>query len=221
MVDRLSNQESKYSWKIMEWFPDLSREALDKLSVMHRELVRLNESLDLVSHRTLQFSDVIHFSDSIRGSKLIFDDSNPDRILDIGSGGGFPGLVFAARYPQVKVYLNEIDPKRAEFLKQTANKAGISNVEVVGSTLDKLQNSSFRVVMSRGVAPIATMAIATRRIVKKSGGLYLFKSEEWGREIAELPIQACSHWSPSLVGDYGLPAGGIKLSIVRLSKLSD
>lgn len=211
----------KYSWKIKDWFPDLSSDALEKLSVMHSELVRLNDSLELVSHRTLPFSDVIHFSDSITGSRLIFSDSNPDKVLDIGSGAGFPGLVFASLYPQVKVYLSEIDARRGEFLRDTANKARILNAEVIRSPIDKLQDGSFRVVISRGVAPISKMAIATRRIVKKAGALYLFKSEEWGREVADIPIQVCSYWAPSLIGDYALPVGGVKLSVVRLSKISD
>ena len=204
-------------WRIPEWFPGLKAQHVS-LKRVHDELVRYNQALNLVSPRSLLIADAIHFADSIKGSQLIMDKSvalNITEIYDIGSGNGFPGLIFSILYPQVKVVLVDSDLRKCEYLKAIAHALSLKNVTVENKSVETLPEQSINYCMSRGFANISKSVLSLRKIVKPNGAYFHFKSEEWPKEVAEMPTALCSFWFPELLGDYKLPIGDVKFSIVK------
>lgn len=209
------------AWRIPEWFPDVPGDQLLKLKKYHDELLRFNRSLNLIGVKTIPVADAIHFADSIISARLIAKSGKIDELYDLGSGNGFPGLVFAILYPQTKVKLVDADTRKCEFLKHTASHIGLTNVEVLARQVETLPEKSINFAVSRGFASIPKAILVTRKLVKTGGAYFHLKSEEWAKEIADIPTQLCSFWLPSALGEYKLPIGEIKFAVVKTEKIKD
>ncbi len=222
MAENKQEQEAPIiHWRINEWFPDLSPDVKARLKTYHTDLIKGNRTVNLISPKTLFVADAVHFADSILAGKIIMK-SNPsiDQIYDLGSGNGFPGLVFAIVYPQVKVVLVEMDSKKCEFLRTMVQTLGLENVTVDCKNIESFGEGTIRFAMARGLGSISKNIMMTRKIVAKGGCFFHLKTEEWGIEVGEIPTQLCSLWSPSLIGEYKLPVGAVKFSVVKTDKIS-
>lgn len=211
----------KYPWRLKEWFPTLTEATQAKLYDFSKELFNYTQTINLISMKTIPFMDAIHFADAILATQHMWKDRQPKEVYDLGSGNGFPGMVLAILHPETKVYLIEADQRKSDFLKNTAEKLGLSNVQVQKQTVEKMPPHSMEVVIARGFASIGKSILVTRKLVKKGGVFYHLKGEEWAREITQIPIQLCSIWQPSLVADYKLPIGEVKFSLVKTDKIAD
>jgi 16S rRNA (guanine527-N7)-methyltransferase len=208
-------------WRVNNWFPSLDPSTLNTLKALFSELQKYHLSLNLVSPRSMPVADVVHFADSILGSQSIYKNGKvQDEIYDFGSGNGFPGLVFAILYPQIVVKLVDIDSRKCEYLKAVSHKLGLRNVQVLNIQADKLPSGSVKFGMSRGFANISKSVLMLRRVFAPQGVYFHFKSEEWPKEVAEMPTALCSYWSPELLSDYRLPVGEVKFSIVKTIRTS-
>jgi 16S rRNA (guanine527-N7)-methyltransferase len=206
-------------WRIDQWFPEISQDIRVKLKKFQEELLRFNKTLPLIGVKTIPVSDAIHFADSILGSKLVAKDFKDKEIYDLGSGNGFPGIVFALLHPQIKVHLVDNDPKKVEFLKHVITNLSLGNCDVIHKQAETLPAGSINAAMSRDFGVTTKCLLMTRRIFKTGGVYYHFKGEEWATEIADIPTQLCSFWQPSLLGDYKLPIGEIKFAVVKTVKI--
>lgn len=209
------------AWRIPEWFPDLTADQMGKLKKYHDELLRFNRSLNLIGVKTIPIADAIHFADSILSSRIISKSGKIDELYDFGSGNGFPGLVYAILFPQTKVKLVDSDARKCEFLKHTAAFVGLTNVEVLSRQVESLPEKSVQFAVSRGFATIPKSILVARKLVKTGGAYFHLKSEEWAKEIADIPTQLCSFWLPSALGEYKLPIGEIKFAVVKTEKIKD
>ncbi|MGZ3773774.1 MAG: 16S rRNA (guanine(527)-N(7))-methyltransferase RsmG [Pseudobdellovibrionaceae bacterium] len=208
-------------WRIDEWFPALSPEIKSRLKIYHDELLKNNRTVNLISAKTLFVADALHFADSILGSQTI-QRCNPtlDKIYDLGSGSGFPGLIFAILYPKIQVHLIESDSKKCEFLNHIKQELKINNAVVENRTIESIADGSVRFAMVRGLSTLSKVMLLTRKSIVKGGVLYHLKGEEWGVEIAEIPSQLCSIWTPALAGEYKLPVGAVKFSVIKTDKIA-
>lgn len=208
-------------WRISEWFSDLSPETLGKLKLYQEKLVEANRTLSLISPKTIFFADALHFADSILASRLISPQlKGTEKVFDLGSGAGFPGLIYGLLNPKTEVVLVEADLKKADFLNQMISLLKTPNVSVLAKTIESLPENSIQIALCRGLSTISKTLLITRKQVSKGGVIFHLKAEEWGIEVGEIPIQLCSHWSPGLLGDYKLPIGAIKFSIVKTDKIT-
>lgn len=208
-------------WRIDEWFPDLSPEIRASLKAYHEELIKYNRTTQLISAKTTFVADALHFGDSILASRIIMSGHSAlKRIYDIGSGAGFPGLVFAILYPQVEVICLESDQKKCEFLSHMARALNLKNANVENKAFEAMPENSIEAAMARGFGNISRTILSARKPMLKGASLYHLKGEEWGIEVGEIPTQLCSIWSPSLVGEYKLPVGAIKFAVVKTEKIA-
>lgn len=208
-------------WRIDTWFPDLDSDTRKKLKTFHEELLKANKSVNLISVKTIPQADAIHFADSIHASRIIHNNNSVNEIYDFGSGSGFPGIIYSLLYPKTKVHLVELDPKKAEFLKQCIITLGLKNTDVMIRAVESLPEKSIPFAMARGYASITKALLATRRLFPKGSRLFHLKSEEWATEVAQIPTQLCSFWTPSLAGEYKLPVGEIRFAVVKTDKIND
>lgn len=208
-------------WRIQEWFPDIDGKTIASLRAFFDFILDNQKNYNLLSAKTLPFTDALHFADSILASRIIFKATNsPKEIYDFGTGAGLPGLVFAILYPQVLVHLVESDQKKVEFLRMAIQRLGINNVALHSKAIEALDEGSVQLAFTRNLSSITKTVLSARKCFAKGGSLFHIKGEEWGLEVSEIPTQLCSIWSPSLVSDYKLPIGSFKFSIVKTEKIS-
>jgi 16S rRNA (guanine527-N7)-methyltransferase len=208
----------KPKWRIPEWFSDLKSDELEKLQLYFDELMKFNSKINLISQSTFRKADLIHFSDSILGGKIVLNDSNSKEVFDFGSGNGFPGLVMAILEPGRKFYLVDSDTRKVEFLKHVIHTIGIKNCAPFHKRMDDLPENKIVCAVSRGLTNIPKALLMARKLFPKGGKLYHFKGSEWALEAGNIPHQVCLHWLTEHVQDYVLPYDKIRLSIIRSVK---
>lgn len=214
-------EKPKEFWRLKEWFSDLTDEQVNKLKLFNTEVIKLNPSLNLISEKTIPFADVIHFADCIMACNAMTKESKLSAITDIGLGNGFPSVIFSVLNPGTKVVMLDKDPRKVEFINHTAKILDLKNLDAKVIGLDSLGPSSLDTVVMRSPTVITKALLALRKQVKKGGSLYMLKSEEWATEVANIPSQLCSYWTPSLVGEYRLPVGEVKFAVIKLKKIAD
>lgn len=178
--------------------------------------------MNLVSSKTLPHADVVHFADSVFASLIVQKKINKNiGLYDIGSGNGFPGLVYSILFPDQKVVLVDTDERKCEFLKHVATTIGNGNVDVQNKNVETFPPNSIEQAICRGFAPLSRILLIMRKTVKPGGQIFHLKGEEWGIEVSQIPIQLCSSWQPLLEGEYRLPVIDTKLHVIRTERLSN
>jgi 16S rRNA (guanine527-N7)-methyltransferase len=145
------------------------------------ELIRWNKALNLVSRRDEQRVLDHHLLDS-----LCLLSVEPrlagKRIMDVGSGAGFPGLVLALWEPKAQVVLVESIGKKVAFLKAVRRLLGMDNVLVVHGRVEKWVQSDVAtqpidIVVSRGVGNIRAVVVALSDSIAERGMFVLYKGD--------------------------------------------
>jgi 16S rRNA (guanine527-N7)-methyltransferase len=112
------------------------------------------------------------------------------RVLDVGSGGGVPGLPLAIARPSWQVVLLDSNHKKGAFLRQAAIELETTNVDAMTSRVEDYEPAAlFDVVISRAFSDLATFADAGRRHLAPGGRLYAMKGVHPHEEIEHLPVE--------------------------------
>jgi 16S rRNA (guanine527-N7)-methyltransferase len=110
------------------------------------------------------------------------------RVLDVGSGGGIPGLPFAIVRPDWQLTLVDASHKKAAFLTQAAIELRLRNVDAQATRVEDFQPSApYDIVISRAFADLATFAAIAARHLAPHGLLVAMKGVHPDEELAELP----------------------------------
>jgi 16S rRNA (guanine527-N7)-methyltransferase len=170
---------------------DVSRETLERLHTYAWLLRQWNPRINLVSRATLDDLWSRHFVDSAQVFELAPDTAR--HWADLGSGGGFPGLVVAIiaaeKRPGLNVTLVESDKRKAVFLRTVAQRVGV-DVTVIAERIESIKPLSADVLSARALAPLSTLlGFAERHMVPAGTALFL-KGAGWRSEIKE----ALDHW---------------------------
>ncbi|WP_244847534.1 16S rRNA (guanine(527)-N(7))-methyltransferase RsmG [Caballeronia sp. SL2Y3] len=113
-------------------------------------------------------------------------------LLDVGSGGGLPGIVLGIALPDVQVTLNDIVHKKTAFQSQAKAQLGLPNLSVVTGRVETLKPGvdvpgKFDVIVSRAFAELADFATLARHLVAEDGCILAMKGVKPDAEIARLP----------------------------------
>lgn len=126
-------------------------EKLKSLALYHALLVKWQKAVNLISPTTLNDIWPRHFADSAQLASLLPENST---IADLGSGGGFPGMVIAILRPDIKMHLIESDSKKSEFLKNVSRETGII-VSIHNDRVEKiLKTLAPDIITARAFAPL-------------------------------------------------------------------
>ena len=109
------------------------------------------------------------------------------RLLDVGSGGGLPGVVLASILPQLDVSCVDTVGKKAAFVQQAANELALKNLRGVHARVEEMQAAPFDVITSRAFASLLDFVQLTRMHLKPSGVWMALKGKRPDDEIAALP----------------------------------
>jgi len=107
----------------------------------------------------------------------------PSSILDVGTGAGFPGMILAIAYPEVRTVLCEPRQKRASFLKYVAMELALSNVEVVKKRVEQYESEPFGLISSRAVTETKMLLDLTLHLQSDSTRFLFYKGEQVFSEL--------------------------------------
>lgn len=220
MSQPAANNEQNVNWRIKTWFSDIDDKTYDNLTKYFHELQKFNKVVNLISPKTVLHADAVHFADCILSCRLVSKKVNKNvNLYDLGSGNGFPGLIYSILYPDQKIILMDSDERKCEFLKHISDMLGLKNVMVQNKKIDLLPANSIEQAICRGFAPLPKALLTLRKAVVKGGQVFHLKSEEWALEVSQIPSQLCSLWQPVLDSEYKLPIGDIKMFVVKTTKI--
>src|ERR1700744_5461468 len=116
-------------------------------------------------------------------------------VLDVGSGGGLPGIVLAIVLPQWTVTVNDIVHKKKELQAQAKVELGLVNLSVVTGRVETLQPGAevpakFDVIVSRAFAELSDFVTLARHLVAEQGAIWAMKGVRPDGEIERLPAGA-------------------------------
>ena len=111
----------------------------------------------------------------------------PARLLDVGSGGGLPGVVLAVLMPDLDVTCVDTVGKKAAFIRQAGVELGLHNLRAEHSRVEALRAARFDVVSSRAFASLADFTRLTRQHLAEAGVWMAMKGKRPDDEIVALP----------------------------------
>jgi len=165
----------------------LPAQARERLGAFLALLAKWNRTYNLTAIRDPGEMVTLHALDALavlphlpQGDEL--------HVLDIGSGGGVPGIPLAIARPAWHVVLIDASQKKGAFLQQAAIELGLANVAAVtGRIEDYRPGTAFDIVIARAFSDLATLVRAGLPLLAPAGRLYAMKGAYPREEIAQLP----------------------------------
>ncbi len=165
----------------------------EKFKIYLKLLEEFNRHTNLVSSADEQTVMTKHFEDSLAISRLsnIIDLSSPFNVIDIGCGGGFPGVPVIIEYPDLKLCAVDSIGKKLEFIKILSEKLEIiDRVEIINSRAEELarnpgKRQKFDIALARAVAKLNIIAEYCLPFVKVGGYFVVYKAKNIEQEVEE------------------------------------
>ena len=166
----------------------LSTEQVKCFQSYYNELIDWNQRMNLTSIVDYDEVQVKHFLDSLTLA-LAFS-KLPERVLDVGTGAGLPGMALKILYPGIELTLIDSVRKKASFLDHLIDTLGLDGVAVVAGRAEELAHEDryrqhFDVVVSRGVARLATLLELTLPFCAVGGVVVAMKKKDVDDELNE------------------------------------
>ncbi|MDG2407066.1 MAG: 16S rRNA (guanine(527)-N(7))-methyltransferase RsmG [Paracoccaceae bacterium] len=163
----------------------VSRETIEMLHLYADLLIKWNHHINLVSESTIKNLWSRHIEDSAQIFKLV--PNIEGNWADLGSGGGFPGLVIAilaqVSNPKLQVTLVESDVRKAIFLRTVIRECKLS-VRVITDRIEALPSLQADIVSARALAELSQLLHFADRHLRSDGTALFQKGASWRKELA-------------------------------------
>lgn len=161
---------------------DVSRETLERLERFAALLEKWNPRINLVSRNSLPHVWERHIVDSIQ----VFRCTKPaGHWVDLGSGGGFPGIIIAIlaadEAPDLRVTLVESDQRKSAFLRTAARETGVT-CDVIARRIEAVEPLQADILSARALADLDTLLGFAERHLKPAGMALFPKGATWEKE---------------------------------------
>ncbi len=185
---------------IKSYFPELSEEQLQQFEMLMRLYPEWNAKINVISRKDIDNLEVNHLLHSLALVKFVkFMPSTT--VMDLGTGGGLPGLPLAIYFPEVKFHLVDRVAKKLRVAQDIAEQAGLTNVTFQHGDVLEVKGK-FDFVVSRAVMPLGDMLKLVRRFISPDShnaipnGLLCLKGGDLDAELSKYKREA-------LVDDIG------------------
>ena len=194
---------------------------LDTLDQYAEILVEYNQKVNLTAITDPEGIEDKHFADSLLLANL---PETAGKLVDVGTGAGFPGVVAKIFKPELQLTLMEPTGKRVEFLKYVCAQLGLSGVEFAKERAEeaarKVWREQFDVATARGVAALPMLSEYCLPLVKVGGVFLAMKGPGAAEELAESGAALKKLGGKgSSVAEFHLPGGDVR-NIIRIKKIS-
>ena len=177
---------------ITNYFTELSsgqKNQFDQLGSLYSEW---NEKINVISRKDIEELYERHVLHSLAIAKFIsFKEGT--RVLDVGTGGGFPGIPLAIMFPEVHFHLVDSIGKKIKVVEEVASAVGLKNLSAEHNRMEKVKGP-FDFVVSRAVAPTRQLYLWTHRLIApgfkndKANGWILLKGGDLKAELKEAKV---------------------------------
>jgi len=175
---------------LQKYFTDFTDEQQRQFDLLKGLYTEWNEKINVISRKDMDNFYTHHVLHSLAiAAKFNFEDGT--QVMDLGAGGGFPGLPLAIFFPTVSFHLVDSIHKKLKVVDEIAASIGLQNLTIQHSRAEDIKNRQFDVVVSRAVAPLKELWHWSKPLIKKnknieaSNGLICLKGGDLTREIFE------------------------------------
>lgn len=175
---------------ISKYFPDLTDHQTEQFKLLYDLYVYWNSKINVVSRKDIESLYEKHVLHSLAIAKYIQFEKGT-KILDIGTGGGFPGIPLAILFPDTEFILCDSVAKKIKVAEEISKGIGLNNTDFVVGRVENLKEE-FHFILSRAVAPMETLYRWTQDYIaedcfnSKLNGYLLLKGGDLNEEIKEL-----------------------------------
>lgn len=187
---------------ILKYFSDFTSQQIEQFSKLEPLYKDWNEKINVISRKDIDSLYEKHVLHSL-SIAAVFEFPDNAEIMDLGTGGGFPGIPLAIFFPQVKFHLVDSIAKKLKVVDAIAEKIGIRNVTTQQIRAEEIKNKKFDFVVSRAVAPLKDLWKWSKPLIwnhkqaadgqRPTNGLICLKGGDLATEIQE------SHTRPRIM----------------------
>ena len=159
----------------------------DLIKIFIKEILKFNKAHNIVG----RFSEEEIVSSDILDCETILEHINSSqKVLDIGSGAGLPGLIVAINQPKTQITMSEKNKKKAYFIRKMIRTLQLTNVTILdkATTPNLITENKFDVITARALATAPTIIKMSHHLLNKGGKFVLMKGalEKINEEVAQL-----------------------------------
>ena len=159
----------------------------DLIKIFIKEILKFNKAHNIVG----RFSEEEIVSLDILDCEPILEHINPSqKVLDIGSGAGLPGLIIAINQPKTQITMSEKNKKKAYFIRKMIRTLQLTNATILdkATTPNLITENKFDVITARALATAPTIIKMSHHLLNKGGKFVLMKGalEKINEEVAQL-----------------------------------
>jgi 16S rRNA (guanine527-N7)-methyltransferase len=175
---------------VLKYFSDFSETQLSQLAALENLYKEWNEKINVISRKDIDQIYLHHVLHSL-SIAAIADFKDGADIIDIGCGGGFPGVPLAIFFPNVRFHMVDSIGKKLKVVEAVAEGAGITNITTQHTRAEEIKNRKFDFAVSRAVAPLKELWTWAKPLLKKehknemNNGLICLKGGDLHQEIFE------------------------------------
>ena len=176
---------------VLKYFSDFTPTQLEQLGKLEALYKEWNEKINVISRKDIDALYEKHVLHSLAIAALCNFEPGT-QVVDIGTGGGFPGIPLAIFFPEVEFLLSDSIGKKIKVVQEVATGVGLKNVTAVHSRVEKIEGRTFDYAVSRAVAPLGELWSWIKPVIRKgrkseefANGLICLKGGDLKKEIAE------------------------------------
>ncbi|RPE09823.1 16S rRNA (guanine(527)-N(7))-methyltransferase RsmG [Chitinophaga lutea] len=188
---------------VLKYFADFTPRQLDQFRTLAPLYKDWNEKINVISRKDIDALYEKHVLHSL-AIAAVADLTPGMQVIDLGTGGGFPGIPLAIFFPEVQFHLVDSIGKKIKVVEAVAEGLNLTNVTTAHSRVEDVKNRKFDLVVSRAVAPLKDLWSWSKPLLRKNppadrpSGLICLKGGDLAQEISE------SGCRPRLVNIYKL-----------------
>lgn len=172
---------------IQQYFADFSQTQVKQFAALKDLYTEWNEKINVISRKDMANFYEHHVLHSLAIATQ-FEFKKGTEVMDLGCGGGFPGIPLAIFFPDTKFHLVDSINKKLKVANEIAIAIGLQNVTILHTRVEDIKNRKFDLVVSRAVAPLKDLWHWSKPLLKKGqspNGLICLKGGDLTKEISE------------------------------------
>lgn len=191
---------------------ELSREQTERLEIFVREVVLWSGRMHLLGKRDIrstlekQVLDSFLLLEAAEKYGVFEPGTSAIRVADVGSGSGFPGIIWKIVRPALDVTLFERKTKPFLFLERVISLLGMEDLEVIGGdAMEEGREACLDIVVSKAAGRLSDMLPVARRLLREGGAYVTVKGARWEDEVLEAkPLNMFQEASRDIPGGRGV-----------------